>query len=95
MNIQDLGSIGELIAAIATVATLAYLAYQIRQNTKTVTASTELETGRMWVEFLARTAHNDEVAISHAYRDHIANALIASNSRHKIPVPGLIIDRED
>ena len=33
MTIQDLGSIGELIAAIATVATLAYLAVQIRQNT--------------------------------------------------------------
>lgn len=34
MTIQDLGSVGELIAALATVATLAYLALQIRQNTK-------------------------------------------------------------
>ena len=34
MTIQDLGSIGELIAAIATVATLGYLAIQIRQNTR-------------------------------------------------------------
>ena len=33
MTIQDLGSLGELIAAIATVATLIYLALQIRQNT--------------------------------------------------------------
>jgi len=33
MNIQDLGSIGELIAAVATVLTLIYLATQIRQNT--------------------------------------------------------------
>ena len=33
MTIQDLGSIGELIAAIATIATLVYLAVQIRQNT--------------------------------------------------------------
>ena len=33
MSIQDLGSIGELIAAVATVATLAYLALQIRKNT--------------------------------------------------------------
>ena len=39
MNIQDLGSIGELIAAIATVATLAYLALQIRQNTKATQAA--------------------------------------------------------
>ncbi len=34
MNIQDLGSVGELIGAVATVATLAYLAFQIRNNTK-------------------------------------------------------------
>ena len=40
MTIQDLGSIGELIAAIATVATLAYLAVQLRQNTRTVRAGT-------------------------------------------------------
>ncbi len=33
MTIQELGSLGELIAAIATVATLFYLALQIRQNT--------------------------------------------------------------
>ena len=39
MTIQDLGSIGELIAAIATVATLGYLAVQIRQNTRTIRGS--------------------------------------------------------
>jgi len=33
MSIQDLGSLGELIAALATVLTLIYLATQIRQNT--------------------------------------------------------------
>jgi len=33
VNIQDLGSLGELIAAIATVGTLFYLAYQIKQST--------------------------------------------------------------
>jgi hypothetical protein len=33
LTIQDLGSLGELIAAIATIATLGYLAVQIRQNT--------------------------------------------------------------
>ncbi|MFT4563217.1 MAG: hypothetical protein ACI9BW_002971 [Gammaproteobacteria bacterium] len=32
MTIQELGSLGELIAAIATVATLIYLASQLRQN---------------------------------------------------------------
>ena len=39
MTIQDLGSIGELIAAVATVATLAYLALQIRQNTRAIQGS--------------------------------------------------------
>lgn len=33
MTVQELGSIGELIAAVATLATLIYLAIQIRQNT--------------------------------------------------------------
>jgi hypothetical protein len=42
MTIQDLGSLGELIAAIATVATLGYLAVQIRQNTRSVRASSRL-----------------------------------------------------
>ena len=32
MTIQDLGSVGELLAAIATVATLGYLAHQVRLN---------------------------------------------------------------
>ena len=36
MSVQDLGSIGELIAAIATVITLAYLALQIRANTRSL-----------------------------------------------------------
>jgi hypothetical protein len=40
VTIQDLGSLGELIAAVATVATLIYLAAQIRQNTSTVATST-------------------------------------------------------
>ena len=34
MTIQDLGSIGELVAAIATVVTIAYLAAQIRASNK-------------------------------------------------------------
>lgn len=34
MTIQDLGSIGELVAAVATLATLIYLSLQIRQNSK-------------------------------------------------------------
>jgi hypothetical protein len=51
VTIQDLGSVGELIAAIATVATLAYLALQIRQNTQALRHSTErsiLEDANSW-----------------------------------------------
>ena len=40
MNIQELGSLGELIAAIATAATLFYLALQIRRSTKATQAAT-------------------------------------------------------
>jgi len=40
VTIQDLGSLGELIAAIATVATLVYLAAQVRQNTRALRSST-------------------------------------------------------
>jgi len=39
VTIQDLGSLGELVAALATVATLIYLAVQIRQNTQTTQAA--------------------------------------------------------
>lgn len=43
MNVQDLGSVGEVIAAIATVATLIYLTIQIRQNTKAIRATSARE----------------------------------------------------
>ena len=39
MTIQDLGSLGELIAAVATVGTLIYLAVQIRRNTAATMSS--------------------------------------------------------
>jgi hypothetical protein len=39
VNLQNLGSIGELIAAIATIVTLAYLSIQIRKNTAATHAS--------------------------------------------------------
>jgi glucuronate isomerase len=41
VSLQDLGSIGELIAAIATVATLVYLAIQIRHNSLALDRSNE------------------------------------------------------
>lgn len=41
MSLQDVGSIGELIAAIATVATLVYLTIQIRHNARALDRSNE------------------------------------------------------
>ena len=40
MTLQDLGNIGEFVGAIAVVVSLVYLAVQIRQNTRSVRAST-------------------------------------------------------
>ena len=58
MSIQDLGSIGELIAALATVATLAYLAVQIRQNTRALRgAAHETATSRVY-QYLLTVADN-------------------------------------
>jgi hypothetical protein len=54
VTIQDLGSIGEVVAAIATVATLGYLGLGIRQNTESVRLSTELELAKLVIDFHAR-----------------------------------------
>ena len=45
MTIEQLGSIGELVAALATVVTLAYLALQIRGST----VATKAEAGGLFV----------------------------------------------
>ena len=73
-SIQDLGSLGELIAAIATVVTLVYLAMQIRQNTtssRTATyqniVTTSIELGNTFsrdesfAELFQRGASNPEL----------------------------------
>ena len=40
MNWEAIGAVGEIVGAIAVIVTLGYLAVQIRQNTRTVRAST-------------------------------------------------------
>ena len=40
MTLEDLGNIGEFVGAIGVVTSLLYLAVQIRQNTRSVRAST-------------------------------------------------------
>jgi hypothetical protein len=64
LTIQDLGSIGELIAAIATILTLVYLAAQIRQNTKTVRSSTLHQNTDLWSALWLRLA---DPGIARAY----------------------------
>lgn len=62
MTVQELGSLGELIAAIATVVTLGYLAFQIRQTTLSQrTQAFESALGRVsdWYRLLSE---NDEAA---------------------------------
>ena len=62
MSLANLANIGEFIGGIAVIFSLIYLAFQIRQNTKTVRAATELDTGRQWSEFHARVAHSRDMA---------------------------------
>jgi len=50
VTIQELGSLGEFVAAIATIATLGYLAIQIRQNTRSVRASSRLAVSQTYNE---------------------------------------------
>ena len=60
MTVQDLGSIGELIAAIATVATLAYLAVQIRQSTKVARANSHHAVFETYASLLASMRNDPE-----------------------------------
>jgi hypothetical protein len=50
MNWEAIGAIGEIVGAIAVVITVGYLAVQIRQNTRTVRASTHHGITREWNE---------------------------------------------
>ncbi len=62
MTIQDLGSIGELVAALATVVTLAYLAIQIRQNTASLRTAAELDLSQQIAMFHARISAQPDLA---------------------------------
>jgi hypothetical protein len=62
MPIQELGSIGELIAAIATVITLVYLAFQINQNTRAVKASVLELSGSRSMDLAKFVANDPELS---------------------------------
>ena len=61
VTIQDLGSIGELLAALATIATLGYLAVQIRQNSESVRMGAEIELSKQLVDWHARVTSDPEL----------------------------------
>ena len=62
MNWEAVSAIAEWLGVVLIVVSLGYVAIQIRQNTKTVRAATELDTGRQWSEFHARIAHSQDMA---------------------------------
>jgi len=62
MNWEAASAVADWVGVILVVVSLAYVALQIRQNTNSVRAATELETGRQWSEFHARVAHSSDMA---------------------------------
>jgi len=63
LTIQDLGSIGELVAAIATIATLVYLAVQVRQNTRALRSSTFQDIAGAMSSTTEAVATHPEIAV--------------------------------
>lgn len=62
MTIQDLGSIGELVAAIAVLVSLFYLAYQIRQNTAELRSASLRAVTSSYSNFRRSVMESDELA---------------------------------
>jgi len=56
MTLSQLADLGELLGGIAVVASLVYLALQIRQNTRTVRASTLHQNTDLWTSTFLRLA---------------------------------------
>jgi hypothetical protein len=75
MNWEAIGAIAGLIGVGLVIVSLLYVGIQVRQSNKTSRAATELETAQMYTEFLARTAHSQDMAdiwdTGHANPDHL------------------------
>lgn len=59
MGLSQLADLGELLGGIAVVASLVYLSVQIRQNTRTVKASTLHQNTDLWSSLFLRLAEPD------------------------------------
>ena len=64
MGLSQLADLGELLGGVAVVASLVYLAAQIRQNTRTVRASTLHQNTDLWSSLFLRLA---EPPLTRAY----------------------------
>ena len=62
MNWEALGAIGEVVGAVGVIATLAYLAVQIRQNTRSLRASSELGLSQQSADWMSRMAAQPELS---------------------------------
>ena len=58
MDIQDLGSIGEVVAALATVGTLVYLAKQIKTNSRQVSGQAIIAIGEAGRQLINKLGNN-------------------------------------
>jgi hypothetical protein len=63
LTLEDLGNLGDFIGAIGVVASLVYLALQIRQNTESVRAATEIDACRAWNEWDSLFAHDEQLVL--------------------------------
>jgi hypothetical protein len=62
VTIQELGSLGELIAAVATVVTLIYLATQIRHNNKALDETTSAAVNASYASINSRISSDEQFA---------------------------------
>lgn len=65
MNWDAIGAIGEILGAVGVIFTLAYLAVQVRQNTDSLQASSELGLSNRSADWMAMMALNPELATIH------------------------------
>lgn len=61
MNWEAFGAIGEVVGAIGVILTLGFLALQIRQNTKSLVAETEMQMNFKVADIYSRIGSNPEL----------------------------------
>ena len=72
MNIQDLGSVGELIGSIGMIVTLTYVAIQVRQNTLTTKMQMIQDAANAQQQMILRIMDDDMA--ERAVKDHRGEA---------------------